>query len=108
LKLIQHRAKMPNHATAIDEHQAKVLSAKLLSEESGVFFEKLPCGCGFQSRPRRGRRPLNEIEMAGGAVVDTLQEALVVPAASGLDLICEGVRLISRDDATALERGVLV
>jgi hypothetical protein len=39
---------------------------------------------------------------------DTVQEVLVEPAAAGLDLICEGIRLTSPDDATALERGVLV
>lgn len=40
--------------------------------------------------------------------VDTVQELTVEPAAPGLDLICEGVRLISPDDATALERGRVV
>ena len=39
---------------------------------------------------------------------DTVQEVLVEPAAAGLDLICEGIRLISPDDATALDRGVMV
>ena len=39
---------------------------------------------------------------------DTVQEANVEPAASGLDLICTGVRLTSPDDSTALERGGLV
>jgi len=39
---------------------------------------------------------------------DTVQEAHVEPAAAGLDLICEGLRLISPDDDTALERGRLV
>jgi hypothetical protein len=39
---------------------------------------------------------------------DTVQEALVEPAAAGLDLICEGIRLTSPDDATALERGAMV
>jgi hypothetical protein len=39
---------------------------------------------------------------------DTVQEALVEPAAAGLDLICEGLRLISPDDATALDRGSLI
>jgi hypothetical protein len=39
---------------------------------------------------------------------DTVQEALVEPAATGLDLICEGIRLTSPDDATALERGAIV
>jgi hypothetical protein len=39
---------------------------------------------------------------------DTVQEALVEPAAAGLDLICDGIRLTCPDDATALERGALV
>jgi hypothetical protein len=39
---------------------------------------------------------------------DTVQEALVEPAAQGLDLICTGVRLSSPDDATAIERGAAV
>jgi hypothetical protein len=39
---------------------------------------------------------------------DTVQEVLVEPAAAGLDLICEGIRLISPDDATALDRGAMV
>ena len=39
---------------------------------------------------------------------DTVQEVQVEPAAPGLDLICEGIRLASPDDATALERGALV
>ncbi len=39
---------------------------------------------------------------------DTVQEVLVEPTAPGLDLICEGIRLTSRDDNTALERGDMV
>jgi hypothetical protein len=39
---------------------------------------------------------------------DTVQEVCVEPAATGLDLICEGLRLISTDDQTALERGAMV
>ncbi len=39
---------------------------------------------------------------------DTVQEVRVEPAAPGLDLICEGIRLTSTDDDTALERGALV
>ena len=39
---------------------------------------------------------------------DTVREVLVEPAAPGLDLICEGIRLMSPDDLTALERGALV
>ena len=36
---------------------------------------------------------------------DTVQEALVEPAAAGLDLICRGIRLTSRDDHDAMVRG---
>jgi hypothetical protein len=39
---------------------------------------------------------------------DTVQEVNVEPAAQGLDLICEGIRLTSPDDGTALERGAMV
>jgi len=39
---------------------------------------------------------------------DTVQEALIEPAAAGLDMICEGIRLTSTDDAAALEHGALV
>jgi hypothetical protein len=39
---------------------------------------------------------------------DTVQEASVEPASAGLELICEGIRLASPDDATALERGLLI
>jgi len=39
---------------------------------------------------------------------DVVQEATVEPAAPGLDLICRGLRRISRDDPTALERGALI
>ena len=39
---------------------------------------------------------------------DTVQDACVEPAAPGLDLICDGMRLISADDMTALERGAIV
>ena len=39
---------------------------------------------------------------------DTVQEVNVEPAVPGLDLICEGLRLISPDDQTAIERGRVV
>lgn len=39
---------------------------------------------------------------------DTIQAVSVEPAAPGLDLICEGLRLISPNDHIALERGRLV
>lgn len=39
---------------------------------------------------------------------DVVQEVAVEPAAPGLDLICRGLRRISPDDPSALERGALV
>jgi hypothetical protein len=39
---------------------------------------------------------------------DTVQEVLVEPIAPGLDVICDGIRSTSPDDATALERGALI
>jgi len=39
---------------------------------------------------------------------DTVQEVSIEPASTGLDLICEGLRLTSPDDATAIERGAIV
>jgi hypothetical protein len=39
---------------------------------------------------------------------DVVQEVAVEPAASGLDLICRGLRRMSKDDQEAFERGFLV
>jgi hypothetical protein len=39
---------------------------------------------------------------------DTTQEVAVEPAAPGLDVICDGLRRISPDDPTAVERGAVV
>lgn len=39
---------------------------------------------------------------------DTVQAASVEPSAAGMDLICEGVRLISADDQSSLERCAMV
>jgi hypothetical protein len=39
---------------------------------------------------------------------DVVQEVTIEPAAPGLDLICRGIRLTSPDDATALERGMMI
>lgn len=39
---------------------------------------------------------------------DEIQEVMIEPAAHGLDLICRGLRQISRDDFEAMERGALV
>jgi hypothetical protein len=39
---------------------------------------------------------------------DEIQEITVEPAAFGLDLICRGLRQISKDDFEAMERGSLI
>ena len=39
---------------------------------------------------------------------DTIQAVSIEPAAAGLDLICEGIRLNSPSDDVALERGAIV
>jgi len=39
---------------------------------------------------------------------DEIQEVTVEPAALGLDLICRGLRQISKDDFEAMERGGLI
>jgi hypothetical protein len=39
---------------------------------------------------------------------DEIQEVKVEPAALGLDLICRGLRRISKDDFEAMERGYLI
>ena len=39
---------------------------------------------------------------------DTVQQVHVEPSAVGLDLICEGLRLISPDDQSAIESGKIV
>jgi hypothetical protein len=39
---------------------------------------------------------------------DVVQEAMVEPVAAGLDLICRGLRRISPDDQTAIERGAMI
>lgn len=39
---------------------------------------------------------------------DTVQDVQLEPAATGLDTLCQGTRLISPDDQVALERGRLL
>ena len=39
---------------------------------------------------------------------DTVQDVLLEPAATGLDILCRGIRLISPNDQAALERGRLL
>jgi hypothetical protein len=39
---------------------------------------------------------------------DTVQSVKIEPAAAGLDIICEGLRRISPDDYSAIEKGKLI
>ena len=39
---------------------------------------------------------------------DTVQDVLLEPVATGLDVLCQGIRLISPNDRVALERGNLM
>lgn len=39
---------------------------------------------------------------------DTVQEVQVEPAAHGLDWICEGIRLVSQDDSSAISHGAII
>src|SRR5258708_20326880 len=39
---------------------------------------------------------------------DTVQDVMLEPAAPGLDVICQGMRLVSPSDLVALERGRLI
>ena len=39
---------------------------------------------------------------------DEIQEVIVEPASVGLDMICRGIRQISKDDFEALERGCMI
>jgi len=39
---------------------------------------------------------------------DTVQDIMLEPAATGLDVLCQGMRLISPNDQVALERGKVV
>ena len=39
---------------------------------------------------------------------DTVQEVHVEPAAPGLDLVCDGIRSVCPDDATAFEQGSII
>jgi hypothetical protein len=39
---------------------------------------------------------------------DTVQDVLLEPVAMGLDVLCQGIRLISPDDQVALSRGRLL
>jgi hypothetical protein len=39
---------------------------------------------------------------------DTVQEVCIEPVAAGLDMICEGIRLISPDDESAIRSGAVI
>jgi hypothetical protein len=76
----------------------------------GVEFSHHGGHCSFHSLVRHYK--LNDPVLTRIARIideaDTVQEAAVEPAATGLDIICEGLRLICADDHEAVERGAII
>jgi hypothetical protein len=67
--------------------------------------------CSFHAVVREYKLTADPVLVRIARIVDeadTVQEALVEPSAAGLDLICTGIRLTSKDDGEAIERGRLV
>lgn len=66
--------------------------------------------CSFQAVLHEYKLRDPVLERVGRIIdeADTVQEAMLEPAAPGLDLICHGLRRTSSDDHVALERGALV
>lgn len=76
----------------------------------GVALSHHAGHCSFHAVLRRQRLNDPVLQRIARLIdeADTIQEVMVEPAAAGLDLICEGLRLISADDQTALDRGAVV
>ncbi|WP_409305757.1 chromate resistance protein ChrB domain-containing protein [Peribacillus sp. SCS-155] len=76
----------------------------------GVRFSHRRGHCSFHTMLREFNIKDPILEQIAKIVdeADTIQDAFLEPVAPGLDFICDGIRLISVDDMTALERGSLV
>jgi hypothetical protein len=92
----QNERELPAGAEAFDIPGAK------LSHHGGH--------CSFVSILREYKLADPVLERIGAIVdeADTVQEIALEPAATGLDLICRGLRRISPDDHAALERGAII
>lgn len=76
----------------------------------GVALSHHDGHCSFHAFLRKYKFKDRVLERIARIVdeADTIQEILVEPAAAGLDLICEGLRLVSPDDDTAIKHGALI
>ncbi len=76
----------------------------------GVALSHHDGHCSFHAFLRKYKLKDRVLERIARIVdeADTIQEVSVEPAAAGLDLICEGLRLVSPDDDTALKHGTLI
>lgn len=66
--------------------------------------------CTFHTMLREYKLSDSTLEQLASIVdeADIGQDIVLEPMASGLDAICRGLRLISPDDFTAIERGCLI
>lgn len=76
----------------------------------GVRFSHHDGHCSFHALLKHHRIEDTTLQQIARMIdeADTVQEACVEPISVGLDAICEGMRLISPDDQTAIDRGKLV
>lgn len=76
----------------------------------GVKFSHHRGQCSFQVFLREYNLTDPVLQRIGRIIdeADTVQDVKVEPAAYGLDLLCEGLRLISADDDAALQHGALI
>lgn len=76
----------------------------------GVKYSHHGGCCSFQSFLRHHGLEDPVLQRIGRIIdeADTVQEVKIEPAAAGLDVICEGLRLVSRDDHEAIARGRIV
>ncbi|TVY04013.1 chromate resistance protein ChrB domain-containing protein [Paenibacillus cremeus] len=76
----------------------------------GVRYSHYRGHCSFHTMVREHQFKDQILDRIASIVdeADTIQEVQLEPAASGLDNICHGLRLISVDDTQALERGYMI
>lgn len=96
------------HFTFIPERSAP--SAPALAEAfdiPGVRLSHRRGHCTFHTILREYHQQDPILERMAHIVdqADTIQEALLDPAAVGVDWVCRGLRKICEDDATALQQG---
>jgi hypothetical protein len=98
-------------------------NSPLCLQSAGCFRKRLShsicrvCGSAIETATPRSELFLEEYELDDQILnriariideADTALEAQIEPAAPGLDLICLGLRRISRDDQETIDRGHLI